>query len=264
MNMDDTKQRTLLLVDDEENILRSLRRLFRREGYQILTALSGAEGLELLAQQSVGVIVSDQRMPEMTGSEFLHKVKEHYPETVRIILSGYTDLESVTESINVGAVYKFLTKPWDDDLLSRNVAEAFRIFELNADNQRLTRELQQANQALEQRVEEKTRALQFNLQALKISQDILEELPMAVLGISDDQIILINRYARELFTGVPLVPGTAIDDVLPPALQQLYHQASNSGATTETITHGGKTYRCECQRNCSEGPHDGYILTLRE
>jgi len=262
--MDTDKQRTLLLVDDEENILRSLRRLFRREGYQILTALGGAEGLEVLAANTVGVIVSDQRMPEMTGSEFLHRVRERYPDTVRIILSGYTDLESVTESINVGAVYKFLTKPWDDELLCRNVAEAFRIYELNEDNQRLTRQLQQANQELEQRVEEKTRALQFNLQALRISQDILEELPMAVLGISHDQAIVVNRRARELFADVALIPGTPIEEVLPAPLVALYRRTLAGERGSATLQIGAATFRCECQPNRSEGPHDGYILTLRD
>jgi DNA-binding NtrC family response regulator len=108
--MDETQQRVLLLVDDEANILRSLQRLFRREGYRILSALSGAEGLERLKEEKVGVIISDQRMPGMTGSEFLHQVKDLYPDTVRLILSGYTDLESVTDSINRGAIYQFLTK----------------------------------------------------------------------------------------------------------------------------------------------------------
>lgn len=262
--MDTAQQRTLLLVDDEENILRSLRRLFRREGYQILTALSGAEGLELLGQHAVGVIVSDQRMPEMTGSEFLQRVKERYPETVRIILSGYTDLESVTESINIGAVYKFLTKPWEDDLLVRNVNEAFRIYELNEENQRLTTELQLANQELERRVEEKTRALQFNLQALRISQDILEELPIAVLGIDAGQAIVINRRAREVLQGMPLIPGSTVDEIFPPPLQQFYHSATNGGGGETTLDINGHTYRCECQPNRSEGPHQGYILTLRE
>lgn len=118
---------TLLLVDDEPNILSSLSRLLRREGYAILTATSPLEAFELLAKHPVQVVISDQRMPEMSGTEFLSRVRQLYPATVRLVLTGYTDLESVTGAINQGAIYKFLTKPWDDDHLREQVREAFRI-----------------------------------------------------------------------------------------------------------------------------------------
>jgi len=108
--------KTILLVDDEENIISALTRLLRRDGYNILRANSGQAGLELLAQHRVGVIISDQRMPGMTGTEFLTKVREIYPDTIRIVLSGYTELNSVTDAINRGAVYKFFTKPWEDEM----------------------------------------------------------------------------------------------------------------------------------------------------
>jgi len=123
--------RTLLLVDDEENILAALSRVLRREGYTILTAQSGEEGLALLERQAVDVIVSDQRMPSMTGVEFLRQVRQIYPATIRLVLTGYTDLQSVTDAINHGAIYKFLTKPWDDDQLREQIREAFRMAHLN-------------------------------------------------------------------------------------------------------------------------------------
>ncbi|MBV8632921.1 MAG: EAL domain-containing protein, partial [Burkholderiaceae bacterium] len=117
---------TLLIVDDEPYNLSSLSRLLRRERYRILTATSAEEALEILASSVVQVIVSDQRMPGMSGSEFLAIVKELYPDTIRIILSGYTELSAVTDSVNRGAVFKFLTKPWDDALLRENIRDAFR------------------------------------------------------------------------------------------------------------------------------------------
>jgi CheY-like chemotaxis protein len=119
---------SLLLVDDEENNLKALRRVFHAEGYQIHTARSAREAFAILANTSIGVVVSDQRMPEMSGTEFLTRVKALYPHTVRIVLSGYTDLASVTSVINEGAIYKFLTKPWDDDALRSDVRQAFRLF----------------------------------------------------------------------------------------------------------------------------------------
>ena len=117
---------TLLLVDDEPNILNSLSRLLRREGYTILTATSPTEAFDLLAKHPVQVILSDQRMPDMSGTEFFARVRQLYPDTIRIVLTGYTDLDSVTDAINRGAIYKFLTKPWDDDLLREQIREAFR------------------------------------------------------------------------------------------------------------------------------------------
>ncbi|MBK7564779.1 MAG: EAL domain-containing protein [Propionivibrio sp.] len=117
--------RTLLLVDDDPEILNALKRLLHRSGYRILTATSGAAALELLALNDVQVIVSDQRMPEMSGSEFLSRVKDLYPDTVRMILSGYSDLADLTNAINRGAISRFLIKPWVDDELREQIHTAF-------------------------------------------------------------------------------------------------------------------------------------------
>jgi diguanylate cyclase (GGDEF)-like protein/PAS domain S-box-containing protein len=121
---------TVLLVDDEPSILAALRRLLRREGYNIVTANGGAEGLELLAAHEIGVVISDARMPEMTGAEFLGRVREMYPETVRIMLSGYTDLEAVTSAVNRGELFRFIAKPWDDAELLGILRDAFRHYEI--------------------------------------------------------------------------------------------------------------------------------------
>ena len=139
------RSRTLLLVDDEANILASLKRLLRSDGYQILTAPGAEQGLELLARHRVDVIVSDQRMPGMSGVEFLRRVKVLHPATIRLVLSGYTDLQTVTDAINEGAIYKFLTKPWDDSHLRANIQEAFRAKEMADENRRLHSEVLQAN-----------------------------------------------------------------------------------------------------------------------
>jgi len=117
----------LLVVDDEPSILNAMRRLFRHESFQVLVANNSEEAFEILAQRPVQVIVSYQRMPGMTGTEFFTRVRQLYPHTMRIILSGYTELETVIEAINRGAIYKFLTKPWDDEQLREQVREAFRL-----------------------------------------------------------------------------------------------------------------------------------------
>ncbi len=124
-----TEQRTLLLVDDEPNILTALRRMLRNEGYRILTAGSAHEGLDLLARNTVQVILSDQRMPGMSGTEFLGRVKDLHPDTVRIVLSGFTELDTIIQAVNQGAIYKFLIKPWEDELMRAHIRDAFRYHE---------------------------------------------------------------------------------------------------------------------------------------
>lgn len=118
--------RTLLLVDDEFSILSSLKRLLRREGYDILTAESGREGLEQMASHEVDVVVCDGLMPQMTGAEFLLKVRNMYPGCKRIMLSGYTDPQVVADAIRDCDLFRFVTKPWDDQELLESLREAFR------------------------------------------------------------------------------------------------------------------------------------------
>lgn len=141
-------QRTLLLVDDEPNIVSALKRLFRRDGHKLLTANSGDEGLKVLAQHRVDIILSDQRMPGMTGVEFLRTAKALYPDTIRIVLSGYTELQSVTDAINEGAVYRFLTKPWDDDALRDQINQAIAHRQIVEENRQLASQLQDSNREL--------------------------------------------------------------------------------------------------------------------
>ncbi|KAA3629461.1 MAG: EAL domain-containing protein [Proteobacteria bacterium] len=124
-----SNKRTVLIVDDQIEALNALRRVLRREGYRILTTPSALEGLELLATEGAEVVISDQRMPEMSGVEFLSKVRELHPETIRIELTGSTDIQAAAELINRGAIFRFLTKPCDDEDLRRNVREAFNQYE---------------------------------------------------------------------------------------------------------------------------------------
>ncbi|MDR3411557.1 MAG: EAL domain-containing protein [Formivibrio sp.] len=122
----DHSQPTLLLVDDEPNIINALRRIFHHEGYRIVCANSAAVALELMALNRIDVILSDQRMPEMTGVELLSRIKELYPSTIRIVLSGYSDINDITDAINKGAIYKYFTKPWDDEILCEEMRKIFR------------------------------------------------------------------------------------------------------------------------------------------
>ena len=185
------RKRTLLLVDDEASILTSLRRLLRKDGYEILFGNGGEEGLALLAQHPVDVILSDQRMPNMTGVEFLRRVKIAYP-----------------------AIYKFLTKPWDDEQLRANIAEAFRYKELADDNEHLheavriaNKELAVANEQLRVLLIERERQLALDGATLDIAQEILQHVPLPVIGFDDEgMIVFANIVAnRVIGKGQPLV-----------------------------------------------------------
>lgn len=210
------RERTILLVDDEENILAAMRRVLRREGYRILTANGGSEGLELLATTPVDVIVSDQRMPNMTGVEFLRQAKALYPDTVRIVLSGYTELQSITDAINEGAIYKFLTKPWDDELIRANIAEAFRHKELGDDNRRLTQELSVANAELQALLAEKQHRLALDEASLDIAREILHCLPLPIVGIDNDgMMVFANADAERLLGGGDVLLGESAAHRLP-------------------------------------------------
>ena len=197
---------TVLCVDDEKSILNSLKRLLRREGYRLLMANTSADGLKLLRENDVHLVICDQRMPEMSGTDFMVKVKEEYPDTVRIILTGYTDVDAITESINKGNIYKFFLKPWNDDNLKMEVRKALEQYNLVQANKKLqekimeqNKELQKINENLEFMVQERTKDLEVQNQALELSRTILENLPMPIIGVGvDGLIVLMNQKAESL------------------------------------------------------------------
>ncbi len=128
---------TLLFVDDEGGVLRSLRRIFFDEQYRILTAPGAEEALSIMAKEPVHLVISDHRMPGMTGAQLLREIKEKWPETIRIMLTGYADVQSIMGAVNEGAVYKFITKPWNDEDLRLTVSLALQQYVLIQENKRL-------------------------------------------------------------------------------------------------------------------------------
>lgn len=129
----------VLLVDDEQNVLAALKRALVDEPYELLTAGSGEEGLAALARDEIKVVVSDERMPGMGGAEFLARVREHYPETVRIMLTGHADVEATMKAVNRGEIYRFFTKPWSEVEIRLALRSALEKFDLEEENRRLLR-----------------------------------------------------------------------------------------------------------------------------
>jgi two-component system response regulator HupR/HoxA len=143
------KKEKLLIVDDQPEILNALERLLKAE-YQILTALDGSDGLQLLKKEQVAVILADQRMPVMTGVEFLKKSIEIQPDTVRILITAYADLQASIAAVNQGHIYYYVSKPWEPEELLLIIRRAIERYSLQKENQELTRQLIAANKKLEQ------------------------------------------------------------------------------------------------------------------
>src|SRR5688572_29689121 len=140
---------TILVVDDEPDVVRSVQDLLRLD-YRVLGATSAKEGLALPSNEEIHVVMTDQRMPEMTGVELLSQIRGDHPESIRLLFTGYADIRAVIDAINQGNVYRYITKPWDPDELQSIIREAVERYDLLVERKRLLRELQSRNEELQQ------------------------------------------------------------------------------------------------------------------
>jgi response regulator RpfG family c-di-GMP phosphodiesterase len=171
---------TLLFVDDEANILSSLKRLFRAFGYRIFTAESGAEGLEIMQRESVDLVVSDMRMPEMNGAQFLEKVRAQWPDTVRILLTGYAEIGSTIDAINKGQIYRYVSKPWEDNDFTLTVRQALKQKMLEHEKLRL--------EELANKQNEQLKDLNANLEAKVLARTEEVRQTMAFLEAANEKL----------------------------------------------------------------------------
>lgn len=202
---------SILMVDDETAITKSLQRLFRKHKYRIETAASGPEGLQILkkAEKPISLIISDQRMPEMTGAQFLEKAKEIFPDAIRFLLTGYSDMDDIVAAVNKGEIQRYLTKPWNDDDLVLQVQEALKQYELILENRRLleltnkqNQELHQLNKSLEVKVEERTKEIKGKNEELQTVNKKLEEGFLGTVRLMSSLIGTLNpklgQYMRDV------------------------------------------------------------------
>jgi CheY-like chemotaxis protein len=190
---DETTAR-ILVVDDEEAILETMTFTFM-DDYEVLTSTSGRRALEILDEQApIAVVISDQRMPEMTGSELLAEVYERFPETSRIILTGFADMDSTLEAINSGHVYAYVNKPWEPDELKQVVRRAADHHALSLENRRLLDDLSRANTFLEA---------------------VIDRLPTGALAIDSGGIVRAANKTARSYLQLPSDPrGIAIQQVM--------------------------------------------------
>lgn len=198
----------LLVVDDEKQITASLADQFRHS-YRVVTTASADEALVVLKQQEVSVIVADQRMPGKTGSELLAEACRIDPDVVRILLTGYADLESVIQAVNEGRIYFYLTKPWRNSEMESIVAKAMEHNVLQRDNRRLLQELRRMNAELEARVKERTLQLEQRALELEAANRRISELVYLdpLTGVANRRSLdetLVREAERGARLGLPL------------------------------------------------------------
>ncbi|MBS1156558.1 MAG: Response regulator receiver:Metal-dependent phosphohydrolase, subdomain [Proteobacteria bacterium] len=240
---------TLLFVDDEPSILSSLRRLFRQHGYRILMAESGAAGLQLLETEHVDLVISDMRMPEMDGAKFLEQVRARWPKIVRILLTGYADIGSTINAINRGEIYRYISKPWDDNEIVLTVRDALERNRLEQENERLlaltreqNEELKNLNATLEQKVASRTEEVRQTFGMLESAHRELKRSFMATVKVFASLIELrggkvaghsrrVADHVRELGNRLHLDEATQ-QDVL---IAALLHDIGKIGLSNELI-----------------------------
>ncbi|MGF1579141.1 MAG: ATP-binding protein [Gemmataceae bacterium] len=182
--MGKAKRHSLLVVDDEPDMVLTIKALLRSE-YNVLGATRASEGLRILEQEQVHIVMSDQRMPEMTGIEFLSRLRELYPDTVRLLFTGYADLQTVVDAINQGNVYRYVTKPWQQHELHEVLRQAAEHYDLIAERKRLLTELEEKNKQLEAANEELQNANNLKKAFIKVASHELRTPLTIVLGLAD-------------------------------------------------------------------------------
>lgn len=252
-------ERHVLILDDEENVLRALRRTLRAAGFKIHIATTPDEAFEMLALNPVGVVLSDQRMPLMSGSEFLRRVKDLYPQTRRIVLSGYTDLQSITDAINQGAIYKFVTKPWNDAELQALLETAFNEYELGAENLRLQVAVREANRRLGETVQAQGQRMSHGETALDVMHAAIAGVAVPVLGLDPSgDLVMINVAAERLFALAPPQLGEPLADLLG------FDPAAGGPAAARQVRVAGRVLTVHCAPMISGSRTLGQVLTFVE
>lgn len=190
----------ILFVDDEKQILNSLKRMLRSEDYNVYIANNGLEALEVLSKVKIHVVISDQRMPGMNGNELLQEVKILYPDTIRMILSGYADMNVIIESINSGDISQFIPKPWNEEDLKIILRQALQEYEIQEEIKIFTKQISKQNIELKKT----NAALMAASHGIRIELDLFQcacqNLPIGILGITQDYYIVYqNQYAESFF-----------------------------------------------------------------
>jgi len=184
---------SILYIDDEKDNLTVFQSAFRRN-FKVHLAASGAEGLGIMKNENIHLVITDQRMPEMTGVEFLEKIIPDYPDCIRMVLTGFSDVEAIIQAINKGRVYRYITKPWNKDELKITIDRALEAYNLKQQNKDLIVSLKEANENLEQKVIERTKQIELQKQEITDSIHYASRIQNALLPPKEDLDNLLPSY----------------------------------------------------------------------
>lgn len=261
---------TVLMVDDEPSVLSALRRLFRPQGYRILQATSGADALVLLREHAVDVVISDMRMPEMDGARLMELVRQHDSGIARILLTGYADIAATIAAINLGAIHRYIAKPWDDHALLLVVQEALERRQLERHNAELTdlvrvqnEQLRESNRTLESRVAARTSELQQVNDMLEASYAELDNTFMVAVNVFSALLEMRetnaghSRRVAELARNTAKRLGLSDREVRDVYLAALMHDVGKIGFPDSMLGKPVSTYTPEEIQRYRRHPVDG-------
>ena len=174
-----------MYIDDEERNLTIFNSTFRRD-YEIHLATSGHKGLEIMKKHNIHLVITDQRMPQMSGIKFLEKIMPLYPDCIRIILTGFSDEEAIIQAINKGSVYRYVTKPWNKEEIKITIDRALEDYNLKQQNKKLIEDLKVSNQNMEQKVVMRTKQIEQQKKALTDSIHYASRMQSALLPLDED------------------------------------------------------------------------------
>jgi response regulator RpfG family c-di-GMP phosphodiesterase len=265
----------LLLVDDEPSVLSALRRLFRTQGYQVMQATSGAEGLAMLREAPADLVISDMRMPEMDGARFLEQVRGGWPDAARILLTGYADISSTIAAINRGEIHRYIAKPWDDQdllLVVRDALQRRSLERRNAELLELTRQqniqLADANRTLESRVSARTAELrQLNDMLEAAYGDLEKTFTLAVNVFSGllemrEGVAGHSRRVAELASGTAQRLGLTEREVRDVRLGALLHDIGKIGFPDRMFGRPVSAYSADDSARYRRHPVDGEMALM--
>lgn len=278
LNMNSIEQNlksSILLVDDDNNILSSLKRLLRKDGYDIHTASNGKEGIQLLQQQPVNLIISDMNMPEMNGAEFLAEVAIKWPSTIRFLLTGYSDLNSTIAAINTGHIYQYISKPWEDHELRTSITNALHFQHIEEERKRLldlthkqNEELVSLNSNLEKKVKERTKELSETMHELADAHNLLKKNFTSTIKVfsslidmreeNDGHSKTVSQHAFKLAQALGL-PDETKQDIL---YAGLLHEIGKIGLPDAILSKPAESLRLEERRDYMKHPAIAQALLM--
>jgi putative two-component system response regulator len=252
---------SILIVDDEEPIMKAILRLFHPESYNIHTATSGLEGLNLIREsgRTFSLIISDQRMPGMTGVQFLTAARILLPDTMRILLTGYSDLDAIVGAVNDGGIHRYLTKPWNDENMLSQVRQSLEQYELGLENRRLleltkrqSEALLSLNKDLEKRVREKTREIEEGADALRISYQKLEnafesaiEAMATVVEVKDNYTYNHQKNVAKISCDIAEIMNLTEDKIKAVRMSAIVHDIGKIAIPADILNKPGKLNEME-------------------